>query len=95
MSEGLATEERNVANGRRDGVHYVIEGGAPLRGEVRLSGAKNAVTKCMVASMLSDDTSTIRNCPPKLGDVTITEEVMRALGSEVTWHDTAITTRTP
>ncbi|HKV84594.1 MAG TPA: UDP-N-acetylglucosamine 1-carboxyvinyltransferase [Ktedonobacterales bacterium] len=78
----------------RDATHYVIEGGAPLRGDVRLSGAKNAVTKCMVASMLSDAASVIRNCPPKLGDVTITEEVMRALGSEVTWQDTSISTRT-
>jgi UDP-N-acetylglucosamine 1-carboxyvinyltransferase len=67
--------------------HYVIEGGVPLRGEVHLSGAKNAVTKHMVASMLSEEVSTIRNAPSNLGDVTITDEVMRALGADVTWRD--------
>lgn len=71
--------------------HYVIEGGVPLRGEVRLSGTKNAVTKLMVASMLTEDTCTIRNAPPNLGDVNITRDVMRALGSQVEWtgEDTA------
>ena len=71
--------------------HYVIKGGVPLRGEVRLSGTKNAVTKLMVASMLTEDTCTIRNAPPNLGDVSITRDVMRALGSEVEWtgEDTA------
>ena len=72
--------------------HYVIEGGVPLRGEVRLSGTKNAVTKLLVASLLTEDTCTIRNAPPNLGDVSITRDVMRALGSEVEWtgEDTVV-----
>lgn len=64
---------------------YLIEGGIPLRGEVRNSGAKNAATKLMVAALLTEDRCTIHNMPAGLGDVTITEEVLRALGADVTW----------
>ena len=77
-------------------VHYEIEGGVPLRGEVRLSSAKNAVTKLMVASMLSEDACTLHNAPRNLGDTTLTEQVMRALGSGVTWTgEASVTLRTP
>jgi UDP-N-acetylglucosamine 1-carboxyvinyltransferase len=68
-----------------DMVHYVIEGGVPLRGEVWLSGAKNAVTKLMVATLLTEDVCTLHNAPRKLGDTTITEQVMCALGADLTW----------
>jgi len=34
---------------------YRIEGGAPLRGRIRASGAKNAATKQIVASLLTDE----------------------------------------
>lgn len=70
-----------------DRMHYVIEGGVPLNGEVRLSGTKNAATKLMVASMLTEDSCTVRNAPAQLGDVSITADVMTALGSDVTWRD--------
>ncbi|MBF6592002.1 MAG: UDP-N-acetylglucosamine 1-carboxyvinyltransferase, partial [Ktedonobacterales bacterium] len=67
--------------------YYQIEGGVPLRGEVRLSGAKNAATKLMVASLLTDAPCVVWNAPRGLGDVTITEEVLRALGAEVRWDE--------
>ena len=70
-----------------DRMHYVIEGGVPLKGEVRLSGTKNAATKLMVASMLTEDSCTVRNAPSQLGDVRITADVLSALGSDVTWRD--------
>src|SRR5215467_6567041 len=66
-------------------VHYEIEGGVPLRGEVRLSSAKNAVTKLMAASLLTEDRCMVRNAPRELGDVTITERVLRSLGTDVSW----------
>src|SRR5215469_6655644 len=66
---------------------YQIEGGVPLRGEVQLSGAKNAATKLMVASLLTDDRCEVRNAPRGLGDLIITEEVLRALGAGVSWVD--------
>jgi len=35
--------------------HYLITGGKPLRGEIEVSGAKNAVTKMVIASLLTTD----------------------------------------
>jgi UDP-N-acetylglucosamine 1-carboxyvinyltransferase len=84
-----------------DGAHtsaayYAIEGGIPLRGEVRLSGAKNAATKLMMASLLTEDPCILRNTPRGLGDLSITEAVMAALGAEITWlseHTASVRTR--
>jgi len=59
-----------------------IEPAGPLRGEVRISGSKNAVTKLMVASLLADGPSTILNAP-ELGDVDITASMLRSLGAGV------------
>src|SRR5579859_7339102 len=67
--------------------YYRIEGGAPLHGEVKLSGAKNAATKLLVASMLTDEPCVIRNTPFGLGDLLITEEVAQALGAEIEHRD--------
>ncbi len=76
--------------------YYVIEGGMPLRGAVRLSGAKNAVTKMLVASLLSDQPSLVRNAPRHLGDVQITQDVIASLGTQVTWlDDTTVRLVTP
>ncbi len=83
-TKGRANAHRHAA---RDGVYYAIAGGIPLRGEVRLSGAKNAATKLLIASLLTEETCVIHNAPRGLGDLSITEEVLRAFGSEVTWHD--------
>ena len=69
------------------GPYYVVEGGKPLHGEVHLSGAKNAVSKLMMASLLTEDACMLRNAPRGVGDVSITDEVLRALGSEVMWDD--------
>ena len=46
----------------------VIEGSKELRGEVRVSGAKNAVLKLMAAAILVEDICIIRNVPD-LSDV--------------------------
>lgn len=82
----LAAKSGRGADAAQD-PYYLIEGGVPLRGEVALSGAKNAVTKMLVAALLTEDACSVRNAPQHLGDVTITEEVLRALGAEVTWRD--------
>jgi UDP-N-acetylglucosamine 1-carboxyvinyltransferase len=75
---------------------YIIEGGVPLHGAVRLSGAKNAATKLMVASMLSESPSRLRNAPRHVGDVQITQSVIEALGGQVTWlDDTTVTISVP
>ena len=61
---------------------FVITGGVPLNGEVRIAGAKNAVLKQMAAATLTDDPVTLRNVP-KISDVAILREVMGDIGVEV------------
>ena len=63
---------------------YRIEGGSPLRGTIRASGAKNAATKQIVASLLTDDEVILHNVP-RIGDVAITIDICRALGAQISW----------
>src|SRR5262245_47533194 len=60
---------------------WIIEGGVPLRGEVQLSGAKNSITKLMVASMLTTEPCVFHNAP-SIGDSQITQAICEALGAE-------------
>jgi UDP-N-acetylglucosamine 1-carboxyvinyltransferase len=63
---------------------YRIEGGTPLRGKIRASGAKNAATKQIVASLLTDEEVILHNVP-QIGDVNITIDIVRSLGALVEW----------
>ena len=74
--------------------HYLIEGGAPLYGEVRLSGAKNSVTKMVMASLLTTEPCILRNVP-LLGDLDLAIELCRDLGSEIDLQDHTLSIRTP
>ncbi len=60
----------------------VIEGGNRLVGEVKVSGAKNAVLPLMAASLLVDDWMEITNVP-SLRDITTFKALLSHLGSEV------------
>jgi UDP-N-acetylglucosamine 1-carboxyvinyltransferase len=59
-----------------------IEPSGPLRGDIHVRGSKNAVTKHLVAAMLGDGPSTIRNAP-EVGDVDITAAMLEAIGFQV------------
>jgi UDP-N-acetylglucosamine 1-carboxyvinyltransferase len=61
---------------------FIVTGGAPLRGEVQIAGAKNAVLKLMAAATLSDEPTTLHNVP-RISDVTIMRETMADIGFEV------------
>jgi UDP-N-acetylglucosamine 1-carboxyvinyltransferase len=62
-----------------------IRGGKPLEGHVKASGAKNAITKMLVASLLSDKKCTFYNVP-NIAEVEVTVELCREIGSEILWH---------
>jgi UDP-N-acetylglucosamine 1-carboxyvinyltransferase len=57
----------------------IIKGGARLDGEIRMSGAKNAVLPIMAATLLADSPLVIRNVP-HLHDVTTTMELLGRMG---------------
>ena len=58
-----------------------INGGVPLSGEFRVSGAKNAVLKLMAAALLTDQPCVIRNVP-LIGDVLNMIEVLEGVGAK-------------
>ncbi|HAO31527.1 MAG TPA: UDP-N-acetylglucosamine 1-carboxyvinyltransferase [Candidatus Competibacter sp.] len=60
----------------------IINGGVPLRGELRASGAKNAVLPILAATLLADGPVTVRNVP-HLQDVTTTMELLGRMGVDL------------
>jgi UDP-N-acetylglucosamine 1-carboxyvinyltransferase len=60
----------------------LIEGGCTLRGEVTISGAKNAVLPIMAAALLTEERCVIRNAP-NLSDVRFMGQILESLGAEV------------
>jgi len=60
----------------------LIEGGHPLRGELRMSGAKNSALPILAATLLADEPVVIANVP-HLHDVTTMIELLGSLGVEV------------
>lgn len=61
----------------------IIMGGEPLCGEVRISGAKNAVLPILAASLLAEEPVLIRNVP-HLHDVTTMMELLGQFGAKLT-----------
>lgn len=64
----------------------VVQGGVPLSGEVRISGAKNAVLPVLCAGLLADGPVTIRNVP-NLHDVKTTLRLLAELGAAIHMDD--------
>jgi UDP-N-acetylglucosamine 1-carboxyvinyltransferase len=61
---------------------FRVRGGAPLRGTVRLSGAKNSALKLMAASLLCDEELSLSSVP-RIADVPVMADILRGLGVEV------------
>jgi UDP-N-acetylglucosamine 1-carboxyvinyltransferase len=64
------------------GERLVIEGGRPLRGQVRVSGNKNAADYAMVAALLSSEDCVLENVP-EIEDITYMTAILGQLGAEV------------
>lgn len=62
--------------------YFIVEGGVPLRGEVTVSGSKNAALPLMAASLLCEGV-TIIDGVPDLMDIRTMAMVLRVLGAEV------------
>ena len=65
---------------------YRINGGVALSGAVDISGAKNAAVAILPAAILSDEPCRIENIP-NIKDVTISLQILEALGAQVTRID--------
>ena len=64
------------------GERYVIEGGRPLRGQVRVSGNKNAADYAMAAALLTADDCILDNVPD-IEDIRVMGSILKRLGAEV------------
>jgi UDP-N-acetylglucosamine 1-carboxyvinyltransferase len=71
---------------------FLIQGGTPLRGEVAIGGAKNAVLPIMAATLLTGEPCRIRRVP-QLSDVQFMGEILVSLGAEVKFADGGLTVR--
>ena len=61
---------------------YIVQGGHPLFGEVRISGAKNAAVAIIPAALLVDGVCRIENIP-QISDVTALLKILDQLGANV------------
>src|SRR6476660_5534940 len=64
---------------------FRVAGGASLRGQVRVVGAKNSALKLMAGTLLAVGRTRLTNVP-NIVDVTIMAELLRRLGCEVDWR---------
>jgi UDP-N-acetylglucosamine 1-carboxyvinyltransferase len=61
----------------------LIQGGVPLHGDVRISGAKNAALPILCAGLLTENTLTLSNVP-HLRDITTMISLLGQMGMQVT-----------
>ena len=64
----------------------LVNGGGPLNGDVRISGAKNAALPVLVASLLSEEPLYVGNIP-HLQDITTTMELLGRMGAQLVMHE--------
>ncbi len=72
---------------------FLIEGGRPLNGEVRISGAKNAALPLLAATLLASTPVTLRNVPD-LKDVSTLIKLIRGMGVTITRDGDTVTVDT-
>ena len=78
---------------------FVIRGGNPLAGTIRVSGAKNSALPCMAAAILTEDEVILENVP-QVRDIETERRLLVAMGAEVelgygrAQHRTTISCRT-
>jgi len=61
---------------------FIIEGGVPLKGKVRISGAKNSALPLMAACLLTEGRCQLKNVP-QLVDIITMKKVLEGLGSVI------------
>jgi UDP-N-acetylglucosamine 1-carboxyvinyltransferase len=78
---------------------FVVRGGNPLVGTIRVSGAKNSALPCMAAAILTEDPITLENIP-QVRDISTERRLLQSMGAEVELgsgdapHSTTICCRT-
>ena len=74
------------SKGMNNLAHILVRKSGPLKGNVKISGAKNAVLPVIAATLLADGVSTIKGVPD-LRDVHVMSDLLRHLGAKVEFKD--------
>lgn len=75
-------------------MRFIINGGKPLRGTIEVKGSKNATTKMMIVSLLTDEECVLENFP-SIGDTEITKELCEHIGATVAVDGSTARLHTP
>lgn len=75
-------------------MRFIVNGGKKLEGEIEVKGSKNATTKMLVASLLTEEECILENFPA-IGDAEITKELCQSLGSEIKTEGSVVSIKTP
>ena len=68
---------------------FVIKGRIPLKGEVRVSGSKNAALPILCASLLSKEKTILKNVPD-IADIHSMINIIKSLGAKITFKDNTL-----
>ncbi len=69
---------------------FLIDGGRPLRGALRVNGSKNAALPILFATLLTDESCLIENVPARLRDIRLTFRVLEAIGKRMEVSGTSV-----
>lgn len=72
---------------------YKIKGGSKLNGTISVSGAKNAISKQLVASLLTGDSCTFTNVPD-IVEIKTVLGMLAEIGAEYSWSDRRLIIKT-
>lgn len=85
LAEKIEMTDDNADTSSSTGMEKMrVIGGAKLKGNIKISGAKNAALKHMCASLLTDEPFILENMPTTLRDVTFLTQVLEHLGVQIT-----------
>jgi UDP-N-acetylglucosamine 1-carboxyvinyltransferase len=74
---------------------YLIEGGKPISGTVSIGGAKNAISKQLIASLLTDRPCVFTNVP-RITEIEVLLDMLSEVGTKFEWQDNhSLTVQTP
>src|SRR3954465_2482204 len=65
---------------------YSIEGGRPIEGTIAIGGAKNAISKQLIASLLTDQPCVFTNVP-RISEIEVLLDMLSEVGTKYEWVD--------
>lgn len=74
-------------------IRYRVRGGIPLRGDIDISGSKNAALPLIAASVLANGETVLHNVP-RLRDITVMLRILEFLGAETSFQADTVRIRT-